>query len=75
MNAPNRTAAPVGSRDDVRQCLAEWAEMAAITASLITTFAAIGDDIGARYAGRRLIAYTKAIAGTLRDLDEAPHAY
>lgn len=61
--------APIGSRDELRGHLAEAAEMAGIQAGLLVTFAEVDDLTGAAYAARRLIAYTKFIAGILRDID------
>jgi hypothetical protein len=60
--------APIGSKDELREFIAEAMNMARIQAGLGATYAEIGDDVGLHYAARRLAAYTKAILATVADL-------
>ena len=55
---------PAAYREFIEESLA----MARIQAELGATYAAIGDDVGLEYATRRLVAYTRAVIGTLGDL-------
>jgi hypothetical protein len=57
-----------GTPAALREFIAEAASMAQVQAHRIQTFSDIGDDAGLEYAVRRLIAYTRAAAGTLCDL-------
>jgi len=69
MNAPFSRVAH-GRPDAYRELIAENAWYAAVQADLAQTHAAIGDDVGLEYAVRRLVAYTRQIAGTLADLKQ-----
>ena len=48
--------------------LAEVFSLARIYAEQAQSYVEIGDDVGLRYATRKLIAYVKAAADTLREM-------
>lgn len=54
--------------EQFEQYIWETAALARCHIDLIQTFAEIGDHTGIEYAVRRLIASTRAIAGTTKDL-------
>ncbi len=56
-----------------REFIAESLSMARIQAELGATYAEIGDDAGLEYAIRRMVAYTRAALGTLKDLKTEKH--
>ena len=64
-------ATPHGSPAALREFIAESLSMVVIQAQLGGTYAGIGDDTGLEYAVRKMVAYTRAVLGTLADLQEA----
>lgn len=60
-----------GTRAALREFAAELLGMACIQAELGERFATLGDDVGLRYAVRRLAAYVQAAAQTVHDLSIA----
>jgi len=60
-----------GTRAALREFAAELLGMACIQAELGERFATLGDDVGLRYAIRRLAAYVQAAAQTVHDLSIA----
>jgi hypothetical protein len=62
--------APHGTPDAYREYIGEMTSLAKVQAELATTYAAIGDDTGLRYAVSHLVAYTRAAVATLADLQD-----
>jgi hypothetical protein len=68
-SAPEAPApAPLGTRENLREAIAEAASMAALTANMICAHCEVADDVGMSYTTRRLIAYVRFLAGAVRDL-------
>lgn len=56
--------------DQSREYIHEMVGMVMIHAGLVQTYAEIRDDIGMRYAMRRLVAYVKAATGACNDMEK-----
>jgi hypothetical protein len=57
--------------DNFREQISEFVWLASVQSQVIQLCAETGDDAGMRHGIKRLIAYTKAAAGTYRDMLEA----
>src|SRR3954471_20643037 len=69
MDAPLASPAGIGTPDELREFIAENLNLARIEADLGVTYAELGDDVGLGYAVRKLVAYTRAVVVTMRDLE------
>src|SRR4051794_19052783 len=68
--AGSRMASMARRKDDaaLREFLGEAALMLKVQADLIQRYVEIGDDVGLRYAVRRMTAYARAVIETTKDL-------
>jgi len=67
--APKQAGGRLVDGSQLRAFIAETAPLIGVQANLLETYAALGDDAGARYAFGQLVAYVRACGASLVDLE------